>query len=92
MAVSDVYEPWERLVRIVVLGKVIDVPVEPNKHVKKGEVLFRLDPQPFEIQVRAARANVSQLKAKLLQKHNILNRINQKCQRASCWHFYLHTL
>jgi hypothetical protein len=24
--VSDVYEPWERLVRIVVLGKVIDVP------------------------------------------------------------------
>jgi hypothetical protein len=23
---SDVYEPWERLVRIVVLGKVIDVP------------------------------------------------------------------
>jgi len=23
---SDVYEPWERLVRIVVLGKVFDVP------------------------------------------------------------------
>jgi hypothetical protein len=26
VGVSDVYEPWERLVRIVVLGKVIEVP------------------------------------------------------------------
>jgi hypothetical protein len=26
VALSDVYEPWERLVRIVVLGKAIDVP------------------------------------------------------------------
>jgi hypothetical protein len=26
VAVSDVYEPWERLVRIVVLGRVFDVP------------------------------------------------------------------
>jgi hypothetical protein len=26
VAVSDVYEPWERLVRIVVLGKVLEVP------------------------------------------------------------------
>jgi hypothetical protein len=26
VGLSDVYEPWERLVRIVVLGKVFDVP------------------------------------------------------------------
>jgi hypothetical protein len=26
VSVSDFYEPWERLVRIVVLGKVIEVP------------------------------------------------------------------
>jgi hypothetical protein len=26
VGVSDVYEPWERLVRIVVLGKLIEVP------------------------------------------------------------------
>ena len=49
-----------------VAGKVIEVPVEPNKHVSKGDVLFRLDPAPFEIQVRAAEANVSQLKAQLV--------------------------
>lgn len=49
-----------------VAGKVIEVPVEPNKPVKKGDVLFRLDPQPFEIQVRAAEANLANLKAKLI--------------------------
>ena len=26
MCLSDVYEPWERLIRIVVLGKVLEVP------------------------------------------------------------------
>ncbi len=30
-----------------VAGKVIEVPVEPNIPVKKGDVLFRLDPTPF---------------------------------------------
>ena len=49
-----------------VAGKVIAVPVEPNKHVIKGDVLFRLDPAPFEIQVRAAEANLAQLKARLV--------------------------
>ena len=49
-----------------VAGKVIEVPVEPNRHVKKGDVLFRLDPVPFEIQVRAAEANLAQLQAKLV--------------------------
>jgi multidrug resistance efflux pump len=49
-----------------VAGKVIEVPVEPNKPVKKGDVLFRLDPTPFQIQIRAIDANVAQLKAKLV--------------------------
>jgi len=41
-----------------VTGRVIEVPVEPNRPVKKGDVLFRIDPVPFEIQVRAAEATV----------------------------------
>jgi multidrug resistance efflux pump len=49
-----------------VAGKVIEVPVEPNKPVKKGDVLFRIESTPFEIQVRALEANVTQLKAKLV--------------------------
>jgi len=49
-----------------VAGKVIEVPVEPNIPVKKGDVLFKLDPTPFEIQVRAAESNVASLKAQLI--------------------------
>jgi multidrug resistance efflux pump len=36
-----------------VSGRVTEVPVSPNVPVKKGDVLFRIDPTPFEAQVRA---------------------------------------
>ena len=49
-----------------VTGRVIDVPVEPNRPVKKGDVLFKIDPVPFELEVKAAEANVNSLRAKLL--------------------------
>ena len=32
-------------------GQVIEVPVTPNVPLKAGEVLFRLDPRPFEFEV-----------------------------------------
>ena len=49
-----------------VTGRVIEVPVQPNAPIKKGDVLFKLDPVPFEIQVRAAESNLENLKAKLI--------------------------
>ena len=32
-------------------GRVIDVPVEPNRLTRKGDVLFRIDPRPFQYEV-----------------------------------------
>jgi len=68
-----------------VAGKVIEVPVEPNRPVKKGEVLFRLDPTPFEIQVRAAEANVGSLKAQLISatanQRNLSQQLNEAVSR-----------
>jgi len=49
-----------------VTGRVIEVGVEPNAKVKKGAVLFRVDPEPFRIKVRAAQATVDQGRAKLI--------------------------
>jgi multidrug resistance efflux pump len=49
-----------------VTGRVIEVPVEANRPVKKGDVLFRLDPVPFQIEVDGAAANLKALQAKLL--------------------------
>jgi multidrug resistance efflux pump len=34
-----------------VTGRVIEVPVEPNRLTRKGEVLFRIDPRPFQYEV-----------------------------------------
>lgn len=42
-----------------VKGKVIEVPVEPNRPVKKGDVLFRIDPTPYQLQVNALEAQVA---------------------------------
>ena len=39
-----------------VTGRVIEVPVKGNTKVKKGDVLFRLDPRPFEIVVKQKEA------------------------------------
>ena len=66
-----------------VAGKVIEVPVEPNKHVKKGDVLFRLDPVPFEIQVRSAEANINQLRAKLVSATANPRNLGEQLKQAS---------
>ena len=41
-----------------VAGEVIDVPVQPNTPLKAGDVLFRIDPVPYEAQVRHIEAQL----------------------------------
>jgi len=45
-----------------VSGLVKDVDVKEGDHVKKGQVLFRLDPTPFRIAVQNAQAQLAQTK------------------------------
>jgi multidrug resistance efflux pump len=42
-----------------VRGRVIEVPVEPNRLVKKGDILFRIDPTPYELQARSLEAQLA---------------------------------
>src|SRR5512139_1606420 len=42
-----------------VKGRVTEVPVEPNRPVKKGDVLFRIDPTPYELQVKSLEASLA---------------------------------
>src|SRR4051812_25719780 len=42
-----------------VRGRVIEVPVEPNTPVRKGAVLFRIDPTPFEIDIQTLEAQLA---------------------------------
>ena len=41
-----------------VTGQVTEVPIEPNRPIKKGDVLFKIDPVPFEAAVKAAEATL----------------------------------
>jgi multidrug resistance efflux pump len=49
-----------------VQGMVIDVPITPNQHIEKGQVLFRLDPRPIEIEIGGLKAQIDSLQAQLL--------------------------
>src|ERR1700749_1517846 len=41
-----------------VTGQVTEEPIEPNRPIKKGDVLFKIDPVPFEAAVKAAEATL----------------------------------
>ena len=49
-----------------VRGLVTEVPIEPNRPIKKGDVLFKVDPTPFEIAVKNYEAQIAQLKVQLV--------------------------
>jgi multidrug resistance efflux pump len=64
----NVFAPTSSDVRVVkytinvvpqVRGRVIEVPVDGNQSVKKGAVLFRIDPTPYQLQVNALEAQLA---------------------------------
>ncbi len=48
-----------------VTGQVTEVPIEPNRPIKKGDVLFKIDPVPFEAATKAAEATLRGLEDQL---------------------------
>jgi multidrug resistance efflux pump len=46
-----------------VRGRVTEVPVEPNRLVRKGDVLFRIDPTPYELTVKSLEAQLANTSA-----------------------------
>src|SRR5215471_13962224 len=53
-----------------VTGQVTEVPIQPNRPVKKGDVLFKIDPVPFEAAVRAHEAALQGAKDQLNNARN----------------------
>ena len=66
---------YQRVVQIVprVTGRVIEIPVAENAPVAKGDVLFRIDPEPFEYEVERLAADLK-IKRILLDDANALTR------------------
>ena len=72
-----------------VKGRVIDVPIRSNTPLKEGDILFRIDPKPYEYVVDQRKAalaeaeqNVSQLKASLDQATAGAERVNAQLKLA----------
>ncbi len=57
-----------------VAGEVIDVPVEPNKPLKAGDTLFRIDPVPYDAQVKAIEAQLKLSDLRLAQMTQLYER------------------
>jgi len=65
---SDRYTPYSSQARVEafltqvspeVAGDVLEVGVKDNSVVRKGQLLFRIDPEPYQVAVRSAEANLS---------------------------------
>jgi len=65
---SDRYTPYSSQARVEtfltqvspeVAGDVLEVSVRDNAAVRKGQLLFRMDPEPYQVAVRSAEANLS---------------------------------
>ena len=48
-----------------ITGQVTEVPIEPNRPIKRGDVLFKIDPVPFEAAANAAEATLRGAKDQL---------------------------
>lgn len=50
-----------------VSGEVVDIPAQPNTPLKAGDVLFRIDPTPYEAQLNALKAQLKLAELRLDQ-------------------------
>src|SRR6476620_1334604 len=48
-----------------VRGLVTEVPIEPNRPIKKGQVLFKVDSTPYQIAISNGEASVTSLREQL---------------------------
>ena len=66
-----------------VRGRVIEVPVETNKPLKQGDVLFRIDPKPYEYVVSQKKASLAEAEQNVKQLKSSLDQATAAAERAN---------
>src|SRR6516165_2116157 len=66
-----------------VKGRVIEVPVTTNVPLKEGDVLFKIDPKPFEYVVQQRKAALAEAEQNVAQLKTKLDQASANTQRAS---------
>lgn len=65
-----------------VRGRVIEVPVEANKPLKEGDVLFKIDPIPYEAEVGKKKAQIKEASQGALGLESSLQEANASLNKA----------
>jgi multidrug resistance efflux pump len=65
-----------------VKGRVIDVPVESNAPLKDGDILFRIDPKPFQYVVDEKKASLAEAEQKVAQLKQALDKATAEVEKA----------
>ena len=66
-----------------VRGLVVEVPIEPNRPIKKGDVLFKIDPIPFQISVSNYEAQINQLRVQLITAQSNTRNLEEQLKGAT---------
>ncbi len=83
----NIFAPTTSDVRVVnyvvpivsqVRGRVVEVPVENNRPVKKGDVLFKIDPTPYQNEVNSLEAKLAADEAKVGADRQRLNEVQAR--------------
>jgi len=92
MLMLNVFAPTTTDVRVVkyvvpivsgVRGRVIEVPAENNRPVKKGDVLFRIDPVPYENDIRSLEAQLLSDEAKVVAERARISEVDARLPDAA---------
>src|SRR5215831_10328282 len=63
-----------------VKGRVTEVPVESNAPLKAGDVLFRIDPKPFQYVVDQKKASLTEAEQKVVQLKQALDKASAESE------------
>jgi multidrug resistance efflux pump len=66
-----------------VRGRVVEVPVETNALLKQGDVLFRIDPRPYEYVVSQKKAALAEAEQNVKQLKASVNQATAEAERAN---------
>src|SRR5678816_3976879 len=66
-----------------VRGLVTEVPIEPNRPLKKGDILFKIDPMPFQIAVTNYEAQINQLRVQLISAQASSRNLQEQLKSAT---------
>ena len=68
-------------IKSLVDGQIVEAAFHEGQAVHKGDLLFRIDPRPFEAQLRQAEANLARSKAQMQRARADLTRYEELSQR-----------